>query len=335
MGSTVFKSEADALVSYRNWDFKADHTKVTSDLEAEKGRFCRIAAFLCNKSDFETHLRYVSQRVWERYADIPPDTRNRFTRAISLVAEPLGFRLGDIRAPPSAHAPPAVAPITPPPPGQAMRLKLVAGDPELGYMLRNRLFWKDSMNNRHGEYSHALQWLAVAIKFGSGDASAAYANSGYFMARNAPASSPVYMWQWLADCFPSDLERIATACTANGVDEKICSDSYRTPQIITDYLVRNPRGALKDHFLSSYLHRRYAEREWFATADTGRKKGDLVKLAGDSRAHAETKKAAGGFTNSTRPGATAEARWVRTEDPAAKTKERTVEVEFHGLKGVF
>ena len=38
----------------------------------------------------------------------------------------------------------------------------IGGDPQLGYMLRNKLFWKDSMDLRHGEHSHSLQWLAIA-----------------------------------------------------------------------------------------------------------------------------------------------------------------------------
>jgi hypothetical protein len=29
-------------------------------------------------------------------------------------------------------------------------------------MLHNKLFWKDSMDLRHGEHSRSLQWLAIA-----------------------------------------------------------------------------------------------------------------------------------------------------------------------------
>jgi hypothetical protein len=323
MPSTVFRTQEDAVKSYEDWKFKPDHSAPGIDVEADKPLFCKIATFLCNTADFQQNLTWTSQRVWEKYISIPATTNNRFTRAISLAAEPFGFQMSANQGPLAAH-------------GRPVHIKLVAGDPELGYMLRNRLFWKDSMDIRHGEYTHCLQWLAVAVKFGQ-PASAAYAKSGFYKADNAPDDKPVYMWQWLADCFPSDLQRNATSCTKAGSTEQICSDSYRTPQIITDYLVRNPRGALKGHFLSHYLHKRYNGRKWLSTAENPhRKKDDLATLDGNAASHAADKKASGGWTNSTRSGATGDARWIRTGQPTAKTPPTTPapEVEFHGRKGV-
>lgn len=320
MPSTVFTTPDEAEKSYKDWHFTpVDPHNPNVDRDNDRKLFSRIAAFLSNKASFENELRGVSAMLWDIYIEIPPQTNNRFTRAMSKLAEIRGFQMSANQAPLGAH-------------GAPMHIKLVDGDPELGYMLRNRLFWKDSMDARHGEHSHSLQWLAVASKFGA-LASQAYSKSGLYQATNAPPDKYVFVWQWMADCFPLDMEGIATGCTKPGSTESICSESYRTPQKITDYLVRNPHGPLKNHFISHYLHRRYTNRNWLPSGGEY-KKGDLAKLANEAKSNAETKKAAGGWTNSTRPGKTGEARWIRTGAPTPKTSASTEVHEFHGRTGI-
>jgi hypothetical protein len=319
MPSTVFPTIEVARGSYEDWGFNPGTTSEQGiDRDKDKETAVKFAHFLCDKRKFETSLDYISGRLWEQYIKIPPTTNNRLTRAISLVAEPLGFGMrANQVAPLATHGDGLGVPV---------HIKLVGGDPELGYMLRNKLFWKDSMDNWHGEYTHCFQWLAIAREF-PGEASDLYAKLSRYRARNAPDSKPVYLWQWLADCFPTKLDDIATECTKSGSTEKICSDSYRSPQILTDYLVRNPRAPLKRHFISHYLCKRYQKRGWLNADD---KKGVLRTLGGNAKARAEERQAAGGWTESAR----GPHRWLRTGVPENRADVHGEEVEFHYRKGI-
>lgn len=320
MPSTVFTTPEAAEKSYKDWHFTpVDSHNANIDRENDKKLFCKIATFLSNKASFENELRLVSAMLWDIYITIPTQANNRFTSAISKLAEIRGFQMTANQPPLGAH-------------GAPMHIKLVNNDPELGYMLRNRVFWKDSMDARHGEHSHSLQWLAVASKFGA-LAPQAYAKSGLYRATNVAPDKYAYVWQWLADCFPLDMQSLATDCTKQGSTESLCSDTYRSPQKITDYLVRNPCGPLKNHFISHYLHRRYVNRNWLPSGGEYTK-GDLAKLANEAKSNAEAKKAAGGWTNSPRPGETGLARWIRTGAPTPKTTAYTDVVEFHGRTGI-
>ncbi|QNH14719.1 hypothetical protein HEP73_04255 [Xanthomonas sp. GW] len=325
MANTVFADAVTAERSLRDNGFKPhDHTGLDETLiDGDLKLAAQIAAFLCNKSQFEAQLRIVSEAMWKRYVTLDVNERNKFTRVIALVAEPYGFRVSTRLAPDHAR-------------GAAMQLKLIAGDPELGYMLRNKLFWKDSMHNRHGEYTHALQWLSIASKFGR-PAARLYAQLGNYRA-NAAERKTVFLWQWLADCFPSDMHADAAGTVLkNG--ETLESQSYRSPQVITDYLVRGLKGPLKNHFVSSFLCMRYDKRGWIsaATKDKEGNKLPMRKLQGDSKGSAEAKKADGQWSNSTRPGETGKARWVRdvAHDAAAvvASSHKTYAKSFHGLDG--
>lgn len=325
MANTVFPNVAAAEKSLRDNGF-SPHDKTGLDegrIAADLRLAAQIGAFLCNNQQFETQLRIVSESMWKHYMKLAVDERNKFTRVISLVAEPFGFRVSTRLAPDPNR-------------GVAIQIKLIAGDPELGYMLRNKLFWKDSMHNRHGEYTHALQWLAIANKFGR-PAANLYAQAGNYRATSLERKT-VFLWQWLADCFPSDM-RADAAGTVLKSGETLESQSYRSPQVITDYLVRNMKGPLKGHFVSGFLCMRYDKRGWLL-ADTKDKEGNklkLKKLGGDSKGHAEGKKADGQWSNSTRPTETGRARWVRdaAHDVAAVVAHahKTYEKTFHGIKG--
>ncbi len=325
MANTVYQSDIDALAGLKANSFQPiDRTGLGDDaIAADLSLAAQIAAFLCNKERFEEQLRYVSEAMWKRYVTLDINERNKFTRTISLVAEPFGFRVSTRLAPDPNR-------------GVAMQLKLVAGDPELGYMLRNGLFWKDSMHNRHGEYTHSIQWLTIANKFGR-RARDLYSRLGNYRATTLDRQS-VYLWQWLADCFPSDMRTAADATKLkNG--ETLESQSYRSPQVITDYLVRQMTGPVKGHFISGFLHMRYNKRKWLS-ADTHDKVGEklkMKKLAGDAIGNADAKKLAGQWSNSTRPGATGQARWVRDAAHdllavAARTV-KSYDKTYHGLKG--
>lgn len=71
------------------------------------------------------------------------------------------------------------------------------------------------------------------------------------------------MWQWIADCFPTSMNNLATAKFKNG--ETLESQSYRSPQVIMDYLLQRNAGPIAGHFVSNYLFYRYKNRQWLTT----------------------------------------------------------------------
>lgn len=136
-------------------------------------------------------------------------------------------------------------------------------------MLRNKLFWKDSMDLHHGEHTHSLQWLAIAQGVQTTVPIAElYAHTGAFRAPSdvdPGGDRSLLMWQWLADCFPSSMKSLATLKFKNG--ETLESQSYRSPQVITDYLLNRQGGPIDGHFISTYLFHRYKNRNWLTTKD--------------------------------------------------------------------
>lgn len=265
MGNSVFAGAGQARTSLT--DNKFAYTKWVTGVGAQTanhGRkdafldgYAAIAAFLCNNALFEAALDQVSSQLWDAYCLFRPDTRNKFTRALNKVAVSKGFDYQNRFTEDTSGTKP-------------IGIKLIGGDPQLGYMLRNKLFWKDSMDLRHGEHSHSLQWLAIA----QGNAGLVptvaelYAETGNFRAsskNDKKGERSLLMWQWIADCFPSDMKRLATAEFLNG--ETLESQSYRSPQVITDYLLRRQGGPIPGNFVSTYLFHRYKNRDWLTTKE--------------------------------------------------------------------
>lgn len=275
MASTVFASAVQARTSltknkfaYTQWVKGEGAKTATHDRkDAFLDGYAAIAAFLCDNARFETALAQISSQLWDAYCLFNPDTRNKFTRALNKVAASKGFDYQNRFRQDTSNTSP-------------IGIKLIGGDPQLGYMLRNKLFWKDSMDLRHGEHSHSLQWLAIAqgLPGLAPTVPELYAETGNFRASSKDDRSgqrSMLMWQWLADCFPTDMSRLATAEFLNG--ETLESQSYRSPQIITDYLLK-PRIA--GNFVSNYLFHRYQNRNWLTSREVWNSSGQM---------HTETK----------------------------------------------
>jgi hypothetical protein len=228
-------------------------TKSFAQTEQYLRAFATVAAFLCNDAQFEAALGRVSSSLWDAYRTFEPRTRNKFSRSLNKVAGAKGFTFQNRYAADACHTRP-------------IGVKLVGGDPQLGYMLRRKLFWKDSMDLRHGEYSHCLQWLAIAEGLPTLAVSAAdlYVATADFRAASKQDGNKgqrsVTMWQWVVDCFPTDMNNLVEEFQHS--NETLESQSYRSPQVIMDFLLKNSGGPIPGHFLSNYLFYRYKNRNW-------------------------------------------------------------------------
>ena len=336
------KSLVDNKFTYTEWD-KTKQAAVTKTAPHDSAvylkDYAKAAAFLCDAGRFETALGTVSKKLWEAYLKLDPLTKNKFTRALGAVAVSYGFDYqnrfqlqtdaGNIAGNPDT------APIG---------ILLIGGDPQLGYMLRGKFFWKDSMDSRHGEHSHSLQWLAIAEGAGLGAGAAElYSHTGNYRApsqSDTKGARSFVLWQWLADCFPEDKKKAAgDSKFLNG--EQLISNSYRSPQIIMDHLLMgNPRAKM-NHFVSTYLYARYKSRGWLAEVSTFDPATNTTTKAvtdiqtKDIKEHGKAKAVSGGWKKSD---ASPEARMNR--DPAKYTSKMdtpkgVIKMKFHGIVGNF
>ncbi|AUT75254.1 MULTISPECIES: LirA/MavJ family T4SS effector [Paraburkholderia] len=343
MPNTIFNTAGDALKSlkdnkftYTKWDKTAGKAVTATPLAQHRTYledFGKIAHFLCDTENFKRELNAVSVDMWNAYRAFNPQMRNKFTRAMGVVARSMNFRFENRFTANTA-------------PNAPIGIMLIGGDPQLGYMLRNKLFWKDSMDLRHGEHAHSLQWLAIA-KWGGTVTAAAdlYALTADYRAPSKDDRAPdrsMILWQWLTDCFPSDMKRLATSSFLN--NETLESQSFRAPQVVMDHLMTTGSGPIDGHFLSNYLYYRYKNRNWLTTktTTTWTKTGPEVRTettklhTGDPKTHRADGRATRGWNPSP---SVPNARFIRDEvnhtAQAARVvnAENQIAVQFHGQAG--
>jgi hypothetical protein len=333
---TIFKSYTEARQSltdnkwaYVPWIKGQGPVKGTlGDLSDYLDDFALIAAFLCNPGAFKDALVNVSELIWEEYVKLDPTLRNRFTRALGAVAVNNGFTFQE-RMPLDTSG---TAPIG---------VLLTGYDGQLGHMLRHKLFWKDGMDSRHGEHTHSLQWLAIALGAGTTKRAAdLYAKTADLRApkkfEEEKGARSMTMWQWIADCFPKDMANAATTTFLNG--ETLESQSSRSPQVIMDTLLKGRPQHHPAQFLAHYLFGRYRNRGWLETVEgvEGEVKDIQVKdiQAKDVKTHRAGERAAHGWVTSP----TSPARLIRDQNSYAAQGKHTkggkrYPAKFHGRQG--
>jgi Family of unknown function (DUF5636) len=111
------------------------------------------------------------------------------------------------------------------------------------WVVSHKSFFQDAFTRPHGEYTHAVQWLLMAVWFESSSSppvpvadlyarSVAYiskAKKQFFTGqRREPMVERIYLWNFLVDCFEGPDEDFMT---------NIRCKTYRCPQYVTKNLV--------------------------------------------------------------------------------------------------
>ena len=270
---TDYSNYDEALAALTDNKLKHD-VKVDRMAEDEQRRYregyARIAAFLNDTAAFEKALRTVSAKLWLAY-NRDTSQSNKFTRALSRVAGDHGFHVRWNHLPTPHQSIP-------------MQYKLVGADKQLGFFLRNKLFWKDCMDAVHGEHSHSLQWLAISAAGLGTDIpiTSLYERSGEYK-MDTKDGGKCFAWAWLADSFPNKSDGDKTALKETG--DTLTTKSYRSPQNIMKHLLPGAK-ALDGHFVSNYLFRRYDKRE-ILDHTAGKIRGQ-IKVAAEKKVKADT-----------------------------------------------
>jgi hypothetical protein len=309
--------------------FRPEDNSVSDSLLED---YAKIAWFLSSDESFKAALTKVSAELWRHYrlwsvsetdkeGKLQPRMNNKFTTAIRFVASKYELGKG---------------------PESFPRIVLVGAVPEEQYQkwTGQGVFFKDMMDAKHGEYTHTLQWLAVALGNKNGDVGLTcspmflYKKISKFVAKKRnlliPGGTGVGdvagekgLWSWVCDCFPRSMSNRADVPKVSG---SIFSDTFRCPQRLMQYLFNE---TTKDHFVGTYLKYRYHRRRWLPNLEGD----DLYKQISGG----QTIKTAGTVKHEQRAGwkqiggAFQEEKWYETS--REKKVKNLVKVQFHGEEG--
>ena len=125
------------------------------------------------------------------------------------------------------------------------------------WVVSQKSLFHDAFTRRHGEYTHAVQWLLMAVRFESSDLNARiadlYARSVAYISKEGkqfitrltkdgkPIYERIYLWNFLVDCFPGPDENYKA---------NIRCQTYRCPQYVTNKFVGlSPESWLGRHLI--------------------------------------------------------------------------------------
>ena len=193
-------------------------------------------------------LEQVSTDIWTAFAGLTGTSR--FTRALTQVAQANGFNMSE----------------------DYIKTTMTGSVSEAYFITQVQAgrFWKDSFSASHGEYSHAFQWLAIAVA-NLGLASTPHALyvgmfrdnmklKGVKMRTGSSSgevvTADIHFWSYLCDAFAT-----GRADDTRNLNEAPQGSSYRCPQTVMSYLFS---GGCTASFLRFYLIRRYMKRGYLA-----------------------------------------------------------------------
>jgi hypothetical protein len=281
----------------------------------------RILLFLEDMPRFEAALTSVSAFIWSHYSGLGATTRNKFSRSLGSVAQQNKFQ---VSTRPATAPHPNLLMHEAAPMAEPMDIKLVGSYGDFYGLLRGKMFWKDSMDMEHGEYSHALQWLAIAFEFGA-RAADLYAKLPDYQSSSKKGSKAIPLWSYVADCFPDTKK----------AEAELTSNTYRSPQMITKHLL-GTSVPIPGHFVSAYFNYVYRQRNLVSYDKT--KVGTVKANYGQSSAHALDASRAKDWDKVVEQGKGSQptvTRLDRKHDAPARdaSKQVAIDVTFHDIPG--
>ena len=125
------------------------------------------------------------------------------------------------------------------------------------WVVSKKSFFRDAFTRPHGEYTHAVQWLLMAVRFASSGLNARiadlYARSVAYISKERkqfitrvpkegkPTYKRIHLWNFLVDCFDGPDENY---------QENIRCQTYRCPQYVTNEFVGlSPESWLGRHLI--------------------------------------------------------------------------------------
>jgi hypothetical protein len=149
--------------------------------------------------------------------------------------------------------------------------------------------WKDSIAADHGEYTHRIQWLTIAVGLELSFEKVGHLYSHAVdpepvkMGRNRGDPADTYLWDVLVDSFQNNGKYKDHPNAAELFQEAVVTDSFRSPNILNVFLLRDSAG--RTPFLTAYLHSSLAKVQitWRHKKASGEKFPEVQKFGVYSR----------------------------------------------------
>ena len=204
-----------------------DLADLKNNMEARMKRYAALALFLSDSVEFSKAASELSLLLEDTYKTLKKKgLRGAFSMVLSLVAESFGFSQ------------------------DVLILNGQIDQKSFAKVLADKCLFRDVYTRPHGEFSHAIQWLVMGIRYGKVVAdlyqhSINYkSNKGFKMQKGK--SEAIYLWNFLVDCF---VEK------DNGAEDyktNIFADTFRCPQ----YTTRNLKALTAESWLGEFIYAR-------------------------------------------------------------------------------
>lgn len=178
------------------------------DLQGNKDtdmyRYARLARFLSNLESFRGVASALSENLEQLYTYYreKEGLRGAFSQVLRDVAENFGF---------------------------SSEVRILNGrvkHADFADTVTRKILFRDVFTRPHGEFTHAVQWLAMALAFDF-DVAKLYKNSVLYKSTKNFNGEKIYLWNFLVDCFEGNNENYET---------NIFCETFRCPQYVTKNL---------------------------------------------------------------------------------------------------
>lgn len=205
--------------------------------------YARMLTLFSSEKDYTAALKALSKEIWIAYNHQSiVNSPNRYTRAISRVAQGFGFLNADLVVLTAAASPAA-----------------------FGNLIGAGKLWKDSFALGHGEFAHSYQWLAAGLALGWQGRTVEY----YKAARGRSTIMPCWckdsaakltlrpgrLWEYLVDCTQLNNRHGASKQTAedyaaNALVSYCTGARNITTEWIWGFMTGVPDGITPEHGLA-------------------------------------------------------------------------------------
>jgi len=220
-GMKKFMPQTD-IVEFINSSFGINGTPPLSKDDATDNQatymrqYAQLAWFLSNPEEVKTVAARLSEIMEGVYTHVKSwyTIKGAFSQVLKIVGPELGFS------------------------SDVVILNGQAPGATFSEVVFNKKLFRDVFTRPHGEFTHAIQWLLMALRFGKEfDVPKLYKYSVLYRStvkfKSGKSEAPALMWNFLVDCFEGSGEDYQT---------NIVCKTYRCPQYTTNNL----------HTLSTY-----------------------------------------------------------------------------------
>jgi len=219
---------ADATIDDISSFLSENFAPVTAELQDNKDsdmvKYAKLARFLSHPQSFTSVATQLSENLEAWYVDFreKDGLRGAFSMVLLSVAKEYGF---------------------------AKEVRILNGQVDhqtFADTVTKKILFRDVFTRPHGEFTHAIQWLTMALAFDF-DVAELYKNAVLYKSTknfsSGQSQAKIYIWNFLVDCFQGNNENYQT---------NILCETFRCPQ----YVTQNLKNLTTNSWLGEFIYNR-------------------------------------------------------------------------------